>query len=644
MLVSNAQPPVGDLLHRLTTIPEKEQTEVYKQIVQLYIRKNPDSARFYVNKELELAHKLHDRNAEAYAILQQGDISLTIANYDDAIAKFKESNAMYVDLKSDQGLGATENAWGMALAQKGDFENAVQHLHAALQYAEKLKDTSAIVQCFIKLGAVHEQINNLDKAIEYYTQGMELTKANPEAIQLNVGFVSNLGVVYAKKGDNAKALSYFTYALNNSTDPNLADLHVMALLNMGNIYEQMGKKDVALGYLQQGLALTEEYGWPDQQAGFLLGIASLLKTNKPDSSRIYLEKALAITVNLGQNPLRIDVYEGLVSLYKHMGKYQLALQYLEQKHALEDSLFNIDKSKKIAGLESEYELAKSKIKIQDLELAAQRDRFTRNIILAAGLAVFFIALLLVFFMEKTKKLNQQLKRKQNELQVLNTMKDKVFSVIGHDLRAPLTNIIGMMTIFEEEDLPTEQRTYVIKTLQEQSSTTLDTLDKLLLWGKSQLAGPVLNTTAFEANEIIEKNIQWVKNDTAKKNITVVNHVPSHVKLQADRSHTDFIIRNLLSNAVKFTYPDGKIMIDVAASQTNGMVTLVIMDTGIGMSQEQLQELFSFNNQSTTGTAQERGTSMGLALCKGFIEENGGSITVESNPGKGSRFYVSFKKG
>jgi len=166
----------------------------------------------------------------------------------------------------------------------------------------------------------------------------------------------------------------------------------------------------------------------------------------------------------------------------------------------------------------------------------------------------------------------------------------------------------------------------------------------LLWGKSQLAGPVLNMVTFDANELVEKNIRWVKNDTAKKNITVVSHVPSHVKLSADKSHADFILRNLISNAVKFTYPDGMITIDVQESNNKDKVTLVISDTGMGISKEMQEKIFSFNNQSVAGTAQERGTSMGLALCKGFIEENGGSIRVESVEGKGSSFFVTFKKG
>jgi signal transduction histidine kinase len=144
--------------------------------------------------------------------------------------------------------------------------------------------------------------------------------------------------------------------------------------------------------------------------------------------------------------------------------------------------------------------------------------------------------------------------------------------------------------------------------------------------------------------VLLSEINLLKIAALNKNILVHNNVPSATRVYADRDHVKIIFRNLLSNAIKFTQPGGKVEVNVVPSTAAGFITFVVKDSGVGMDAEQQKRIFDSVSESKPGTANEAGNSIGLMLCKSFVEENGGTIWVDSHPDKGSSFYFTLKAG
>ncbi|NEU08305.1 HAMP domain-containing histidine kinase [Flavihumibacter sp. R14] len=276
----------------------------------------------------------------------------------------------------------------------------------------------------------------------------------------------------------------------------------------------------------------------------------------------------------------------------------------------------------------------SKTQIQNLELINQTRSSQRNLFIIISLSILVLSIVLAVYLNKVKNLNKKLVES-------NAIKDKLFSIIGHDLRSPVSNVVQMMDILGNIDFSSEERSEIIATLKKHSESSLETLDNLLQWGKAQLQGIRVKHEDIFPQIIIERNVEAYAMQAEQKSITIKNLVPENLIVHADADHLNFIMRNLISNAVKFTYPSGTIIIN-AFQHSDALVCISIKDHGIGMSPENKKTIFKTFPVITPGTANEKGTGIGLMLCKEFVEANGGSISVDSVLGKGTTFSFMLK--
>ena len=375
----------------------------------------------------------------------------------------------------------------------------------------------------------------------------------------------------------------------------------------------------------------------------MVNIATITSKTSPNNSLVQLKEALVIAKKLGQKTLLEDIYNGMVEDYKKTGNYKDALSLLEEQRDLEDSLYTVTSAKEIANMESVNELEQSNARIKELKLEEQRNLLKKDIIVVIAVCLAIALIFISVYYRKTRRLNDKLSKRESELENSNNVKDKLFSIIGHDLRGPIGNIPMMLKILDDDSTTPEERKFLLDSMAEHAHASMDTLDKLLYWGKSQIKGRGIKPEVFNTIEYIENNIKLTKSSADLKHITVANKVNTGVSVYGDRAHFDFIIRNLLSNAIKFTHANGNVEISATINQPHhGFTTFAVKDDGMGISKEKLANIFEPFNNSMAGTANEKGTSMGLILCKEFVIENGGDINVESEPGKGSTFYFTFK--
>ena len=242
------------------------------------------------------------------------------------------------------------------------------------------------------------------------------------------------------------------------------------------------------------------------------------------------------------------------------------------------------------------------------------------------------------------KQQQQLIEQNARLIQVNASKDKLFSIIAHDLRSPLGNMNQLANLAAESlaDGQTGEAMEYLKDQQELSESTLQLLDHLFDWAKSQMSEIACVADDFPLRDCLKECLAGIELEANKKNITLTLECTADIAVNANRNMVMTVVRNLATNAVKFTAAGGKIEVSAAAAEH--IVTVSIRDSGVGIAPERLAKLFDFtHNKSTPGTGGERGTGLGLSLCRELVRKNGGEIQVESTPRVGSVFRFTLRQ-
>ncbi len=241
--------------------------------------------------------------------------------------------------------------------------------------------------------------------------------------------------------------------------------------------------------------------------------------------------------------------------------------------------------------------------------------------------------------------NETFLRKSNEeLKKLNKMKDKFFSIVSHDLKSPFAGILTMTEIINHhlDEFSKDEFADMLRSLNNNAQQTYKFLEDLLEWSRSQMGRVQMNITNEDLASIVAGTILTLNQQAELKNITIENNVPVSTYALFDNNMMATIVRNLVSNAIKFTHKGGKVTLNAAKVSIDGkpFVRLSVSDTGVGMSEDKISQLFSLEKvQSTLGTEKEKGTGLGILICRDFIEKMGGKIAVESKLNEGTTFYV-----
>lgn len=276
-------------------------------------------------------------------------------------------------------------------------------------------------------------------------------------------------------------------------------------------------------------------------------------------------------------------------------------------------------------------------------------KFNQNVNIFLGMLVallFGIAIYVYFTQQKAVKLNKLVLEQKTELENMGRVKDQVFSVVSHDMRAPINSLISFIQLLEDGDItPAQLRRYAAN-LKNALGYTSSMMENLLNWASSQMQGFRPMIEKFESMECIRKVVNDVAVIATEKSITIEVKADADLWCWTDFNMTLVVLRNLVNNAIKFTPAYGKVVIE-ANLNPNGIV-FSVADNGVGLTLEQIDSINTINNQemgrTTLGTNHERGTGIGLVLCKTFTKIMNGQLSVESETGKGSTFRLSLPSG
>lgn len=617
---------------------DSQKAEVYKHAIGYYSRRNLDSVKYYSDLALNYFHKHNSRLGEALIIEKLSLLDQEQGRTDIARQRGEYVLNIYKELNFKPGISRVLGNLATHEATNGHYDKAIGMLIQSLKMEDSLGNEDIKMTGYMNIASIYLYMNDVPNGTKYLDMAANIAKTLPLSDKI-IGLYNMQGVVFAMAGQGDKAIDCFLHNLELSDHPQFVNSHVECLSYIGQYYMENGQPEKALSYLKEGLSIATKNNIPELRSNILQEMAQIVREKDPAAAEQYLNEALAIAKQMGNKTFLTTVYEGQTALYKQVGKYKEALAATEYRQKIIDSLFATNKSAEINGILATYELEKSNTRFKDLEVQHMKRTAQRNLFLgiAIGLVLLFVGLF--FFTRHYVLLNKRLKAQEASLQQLNDMKDKLFSIIAHDMRGPIARVPVILDMYEDPDTAPEEKQFLMDSLRLHTKELIEMLEKLLLWGQSLVKGILLQKGTVQINDLIKQDLNLKKLSLEEKNISVINNVPDNIKVQADATHFDFIIRNLLTNAVKYSHPGGQISINAATNVRPGYVTISVTDSGIGIAPDMIPRVFS-PVRSTPGTANEKGTGIGLMLCREFATLNGGDMWVESQQGKGTTFYLS----
>jgi len=244
------------------------------------------------------------------------------------------------------------------------------------------------------------------------------------------------------------------------------------------------------------------------------------------------------------------------------------------------------------------------------------------------------------------KRNREIQKKNEDIEARNTelkdaldFKNRVFSIIAHDLKSPIASLV-QNSVLLDYDLSKENNKKLINSFRELSSSALSLIDNLLYWGRSQGAQLNYHPEQFDLKQVIEEVYKLFGEMARQKNIRLNWEAEENTTVFADRELMEIICRNLLSNAIKFTGKGGEVLVHSSTESGSNILVLRIQDSGIGIPEDRLKDIFGTSEMvSTAGTEKERGTGLGLRLCNELVQVNKGELRIESREGEGTSVYI-----
>ncbi|MDX2069625.1 MAG: tetratricopeptide repeat-containing sensor histidine kinase [Haliscomenobacter sp.] len=538
------------------------------------------------------------------------------------------------------------------------FSESLSWYFKALYLSTQINDVVGIGFCYDNLGVVRFNQKQLDDALNYFTKAKDhFEKANH---QEGLSYAYNhISWVLVEKKQYSSALDYIQEALFIRRKIKASPEQISNTLgDVATVQIALQKYSAAKITINEGIQLARKVNKPIITSVHQLTLASLyLNNNQLDEAIAIAQSSYQIARQANNRLQRMKCASTLAKIYEKQRKYDLAYPYLIEQYALKDSLFNEEINNKTANLEAKYrfDLKERQLlefqKRQELENKRNldRERFLSSLLIAA---LLFVGVLAFFIYQKRKqdkfineelvqknaeisRQNQEIQEQTAQLAENNHFKDRLFSIISHDLRSPMVGLVGSLELVNEGLLSETEFRQMLPDLANNINSIQSLLDNLLAWARTQMKGIAILPEAFHIRELLDEKSIMFKKQIQSKELHIVNNVEADLQVLADKNMIDLVARNLLSNAIKFSIQGGTIT--MTSSRQKGYSQICITDNGIGISSENLNQLFDTQTVSTKGTAGEMGTGLGLLLSKEFIEQNGGKIWGESVVGEGSKF-------
>lgn len=643
-------------------------TEAYKSV-------DPGKKFYYSVIYKKLAEKLHNDKALADAYLSMGVSYGIRSRLDSAIYYY--TLAYNTGLKTNYliVMGKSLSNTGFSYTRLDDDKEAITYYLRALEILKKADFTKGVNQCLINIGSIYNDRREYQLANTYYNQALKSYTAIKDTAGIGYALFA-VGDSYAQLGQNEKGMECLNRSLAIRTK--LDDQNGIAMVKkaMGRAYRKAKRYGPAISNLNEALKIVKGLDEQYEELAILLDLCDVY-LDVPDYNKVedYAMQGIKIGKAIDSKSGVADCYLRLVTVYKSRHDISKAFSAQSEMIAIQDSL-QYEKSLKdvtlieINRMRSENaSLAKDNhiITTKNTSILTKLNQYANTIVFTSLVLVLAIFLLIVLYRRNAEKqasnkqlvvqqqeiatinkelalLNEELNtqmelvNEQNiELERLNDIKTKFFSIISHDLRGPLATLQTLLSVYHEGVIGKKEFNSLLMKLEDTIISTGTFLDNLLEWSKSQLEGIVIKPVIFNISECILENVRLYETKIGLKSLKVINLATEPVMAYTDRNMINLVIRNLLSNSIKFCNPGDEIKLN--AEVEDNRVIVSIADTGPGISEANADKLFNLEHTLSTGTHGEKGNNLGLILCQDMVLQNNGKIWFDTKEGEGTVFWV-----
>jgi signal transduction histidine kinase len=612
-------------------------------------------AKSFAEDAISLAQKNDLKRGESYAHETLGALYTLSGDYITALKHDNKAFEIFSSRKDSIGLASIYNSIGDDYFDIGEYDEAYHYYTQAYKISKSKGDSLLMTISVHNWGRVFKELGQFDAAMDKLLISQKLSEQIDDEEGLPYS-LDEIGDIQLRKQEYDAALSTLTRALRLTRELNIQILEPRTLTKLAVIHLHKKSFDKALAYYDSTNQLHIKTNNQLGSAEVELGKAKVYaEQNKLDAALQSVEKSLLIARKLNARTLEAECFNQFTRLWEKKGDYQRSLKYLKQYKQLEDSLFSHDMQQKLLREQVLFETEHKDTQIAALrsqqgaiDEQLKRQEFIRNILVVV-MALSVILLATVYRSgQRRRQINtlllqhqEEMEKRSEELERLNQVKDKFFSIISHDLRSPINALSGLLDLLDKGAISPEELPLHVGELKVRFNHTRTLLNNLLDWTLLQMDKLNLQPTKIDLHKIVEENIQLLGAVQTKK-ITLTNNIPPLALAYADSNTINLVMRNLMTNAIKFTNDGGDVVIN--AQQKDNQWLVSVRDNGIGMNHDVLKILFDKTAPYTTrGTANEKGTGLGLILCKEFVEKNSGKIWVESTEGKGSTFYFTLPR-
>ncbi|MBN1252045.1 MAG: tetratricopeptide repeat protein [Bacteroidales bacterium] len=646
-----SQQSIDCLIKVVDTCKIERKPIVYSQLAdEYYYSGNFENSLIYYLKSAEESLKNID---SSYTILIEsygnvGFLYNEMAIYDKAI-EYNKKALKYAQLYKNQiGIANAYNGLGNSYIKLADFEKAAFYFENALEIDIKIGNKSVLSLDYNSLGKLYQQWQKYNIALEYFQKALDIDEKENRRDKMAIRF-NSIGIVYKDIEMYDSAIFFLNKALYLDQELSNEKEIAIRMSNLGSVYSQINEFDKAEKLFKQAISIFKNLEINYSLSISYNELAELyLRKNEYKLAKRYSQESLALSNNLHINNITKENYKRLSTISYITSNYKSAFHYYQLYSDIKDSIFNEKSMNAINILEVKHQTQKKELEIEllsnineinilELEKNKTKRRFLNIYLIMALLLVIVILIILLII----KKSNIKLEKKNLELSLLNATKDKFFSIISHDLKNPLSAFWNIANSLDQNifDLSKEEIKYYTEQLKQSSGTVYEMLENLLLWAKSQLGGIKPQFENLNLKILVDNIIKSTKPFVNTKNIELINDINADIVWFTDKNIINTILRNFITNGIKFSDKDGKVII--SAERMNGFMQIKVKDTGIGISELDINKLFKIDfDTKKIGFSEEKGSGLGLILCEDLVKIINGKITVESKVNKGSAFIIN----
>lgn len=662
----------------LESVNDQSKCVYLDSICSYYGLKEKDSLALYSNQLLEVARRSNSIFHEAIAQRNFADIHFSYAEHEKADSiyrlvtkisgnkktsahaffrlslyrvhdkNFEESRYFIEEYKKVMGDDITPEIlyrYHLILAtidfKKEDLANSLNSYLTALKYAYEENNSDDITIVLSNISKIYRALEAYESSNQYILEALDLSENDMIKWVLFLSVADNF--IERERADSVHYYLDQAAEIYEREQYSFKGGLLYSIRSKAYILEK--KYDLAKAAAEKGVRISQQEKSSQNKANCLLNLAQIdLIDKKYDSALQKIEQIEQLNGTYRSS----DLYDLKARVYFGKKKWKKAYEYLDQKMIIEDSLYRnsaiVQTSNDLLAYRHEQDKKERQLITdkKERQLKQKVNNFKKILALVIGILLFaigFLYLLNKWYREK-KKSNELISQQKSELEKLNSFNNRLLYILGHDLRSPIGNIDTLFNEVLNKNISLDDFANILPFLKRSISGTNLTLNNILYWGLIQNGELKNNLDEISITDEIEHVQAFLSGLLRIKEIEFKKELDGDLVATTDKNKINLVIRNLISNSIKYTSKNGEII--VKGVQSDKGLTISIIDNGTGMSKENLAKLFK-EQFSMDGTKNEKGTGIGLNLCKELVEELGGDITVESELGKGTSFHVFLPK-